>query len=151
MGDERCPNCGIKMLTQYRRDLIRMWDSLRDSEKGADNCHQVNCLKCPLYEEVCFGNVGKTAFNAEEAIKIVTQWAKDHPIITMRDKYKETFGVEPIEVGCWRRNAKSYLCPKYAGFDIGTCPVPIICSDCAECKEKFWASEFKKREVVQSD
>lgn len=138
-------------LTQFQKDLIRMWDSLRTGDKGAPNCDSVQCKECPLYRITCynFENKSNVSFNAEKAIEIVTQWAKDHPIITMKDKYKETFGVEPVETG-WRRNAKTYLCPKYAGFDIGTCPVPTICPDCTECKEKFWNSEYKKREVVQN-
>lgn len=143
MGDE---------LTQFQKDLIRMWDSLRTEYKGFKTCDGVSCARCPFVNMVCkVDDSICLPFNAEKAIEIVTQWAKEHPIITMEDKYKETFGVEPIEVGCWRRNAKSYLCPKYAGFDIGTCPVPTIFSDCAECKEKFWNSEYKKWEVVQNE
>lgn len=75
MGDE---------LTQYQKDLIRMWDSMREDCKGSEYCDYVSCLDCPLYGEVCFdGNEisGLTfMFDAEKAVEIVTQWAKDHPV-----------------------------------------------------------------------
>ncbi len=71
-------------LTQYQKDLIRMWDSMREDCKGNDNCSYVSCSECPFDREVCFdGNEisGLTfIFDAEKVVKIVTQWAKDHPI-----------------------------------------------------------------------
>ena len=77
MGDE---------LTQYQKDLIRMWDSMREDCKGKEYCAYVSCSDCPLYREVCYdGNdiSGLThMFDAEKAVKIVTQWAKDHPVET---------------------------------------------------------------------
>lgn len=73
-------------LTQYQKDLIRMWDSMREDCKGDEHCHYVSCSECPLYDEVCFdGNEisGLTPiFDVEKAVKIVTQWGKDHPIET---------------------------------------------------------------------
>lgn len=137
MGDE---------LTQYQRNLIRMWDSLRPGNKtfkGAKTCDGVSCSTCPFSDTVCDYDDRGLSFNAEKAIEIVTQWAKDHSVITMVDKYKETFGVEPIAAN---KDYKRYLCPKNAGFDIGNC---TLGKSCSECCEKFWNSEYKKREVVQ--
>ena len=71
-------------LTQYQRDLIRMWDSMREDCKGKDNCSYVSCLDCPFQSKVCYdGNEISGMMNisdAGEAVAIVTQWAKDHPV-----------------------------------------------------------------------
>ena len=68
----------MEKMTEFQKNLVRMWDSLRDTHKNAPTCGDVNCDACPL-DECCFGNNGNITFNSEKAIEIVTQWAKDHP------------------------------------------------------------------------
>ena len=126
-----------KQMTQFQKDLVRMWDSLRTENKGAPNCGSVLCAKCHFYRTVCtsYCHTG-VSFNAEKAIEIVTQWAKDHPVKTNEDKYKEDWGVEP-------RNEKGVLCcPKYMGLlkDLSKCHP--ISGECDACKEEFWGSEY---------
>ena len=50
---------------EYKENLIRMWDSLRIMS------------------------------NAYEAIEIVENWAKEHPVKTNMDKFEEVFGFRP--------------------------------------------------------
>ena len=56
----------------YKRELIRMWDSVRTKGKGEKNCFWANCYKCQLFK--CCGDV----FNAYEAIEAVEKWSKEH-------------------------------------------------------------------------
>lgn len=69
--------------------------------------------------------------------------AKEHPIVTYEQKYKEVFGVEP------KNERGEYVCPAWAGFDI--CDKDAICSK--DCNEIFWQSEYKepKKEVSDAD
>lgn len=122
-------------MTQFQRDLVRMWDSVRTHHKGNIKCLGVSCDKCPLVSHVC-GTHG-TTFYAEKTIEIVTQWAKEHPLVTMVDKFKEVFGVKPVDI---ESEKKSLACPQNVGFGID-----INCSaqSCVECTEKFWGAEYK--------
>ena len=65
-------------MTEFQKNLIRMWDSLRDKHKDIPTCVNVNCMACPL-QDCCLANNGNISFNSEKAIEIVTQWAKEHP------------------------------------------------------------------------
>ena len=59
----------------YKRELVRMWDSLRDDEyKGIESCSGVNdCGGCPLNNIKC-GESSK----AFEMIEAVEKWSKEH-------------------------------------------------------------------------
>lgn len=59
----------------YKKELVRMWDSLRTNCKGLNNCNCVNCEKCPLSELEGCQYVG----NDFERIEIVERWSKEHP------------------------------------------------------------------------
>lgn len=120
-------------MTQYQKDLVRMWDSVRTHHKGNIKCLGVSCDKCPLVGHVC-GTHG-TTFYAEKTIEIVTQWAKDHPLVTMKDKYKEVFGVEP------KGKSGASVCPRAVGFDDVECKIGGGCED---CRNEFWQSEYKE-------
>lgn len=64
----------------YKKELIRMWDSLRTNCKGLNNCNCVNCEKCPLSElDGC-----QYISNDIERIEIIEKWSKEHP----KPKYK---------------------------------------------------------------
>lgn len=61
----------------YKKELLRMWDSLRTEYVGRDSCIGVNCEKCPLHENGNHCGAGiKSAF---EAIATVEKWSKEHP------------------------------------------------------------------------
>ena len=127
-----------EQMTQYQKDLVRMWDSLREQYKGEPRCVKVCCTSCPLNE--CCNSKGNISFNAEKSIEVVTRWAKEHPIVTYEQKYEETFGVEPRKVSISGIVTADYSCPKGAGFCAN-----IDCQDiqCSRCKEDFWKSEYK--------
>ena len=124
-------------MTQFQKNLVRMWDSLRDKHKGTPSCITVSCGTCPL-QDCCGGNNGNISFNSEKAIEIVTQWAKEHPIVTYEQKYEETFGVKPVHT---ESEIKCYLCPKLAGIGID---INCNAQSCRKCKEGFWKSEYKE-------
>ena len=77
----------------YKKELIRMWDSLRTNCKGLNNCNCVDCEKCPLSELEGCQYVG----NDFERIEIVERWSKEHP-----KKYK----VSQLEYDILEENLK---------------------------------------------
>lgn len=121
-------------MTQFQRDFVRMLDSMRDTCKGAINCIGIDADKCEkcLLADICDNEI---LYNAEKVIEIVTQWAKEHPVVTMKDKYKEVFGVDPVSKrgGC--------VCPFDAGLSDCNCTDSTACDD---CRRKFWNSEYKE-------
>ena len=130
-------------MTEYQKNLVRMWDSLRVENKGAKNCSPILCKQCPFNEVVCItvsytgDNYTSLLFNAEKAIEVVDGWAKEHPLVTYEQKYEETFGVKPLQID---RCTKNYLCPKHAGFDIS---INCNAQSCEKCKQDFWSAEYK--------
>lgn len=61
-------------------------------------CNSFNlCYGCPLYDirstspisPICDGD------RPEEAVSIVEKWAREHPVMTNAQKFKEVFGVGP--------------------------------------------------------
>lgn len=65
---------------EYKRELIRMWDSIRTEYIGRDTCKGVLCKQCRFRDlKNCASIV-----NAFEAIEIVERWSKEH----QQKKYK---------------------------------------------------------------
>lgn len=64
----------------YKKELVRMWDSLREYCKGYDNCAGVICEECPLHETGC-GNPTKRVqmIDMFKIINVVEKWSKEHP------------------------------------------------------------------------
>ena len=56
---------------EYKRELIRMWDSLRTENKGEYSCYGVDCDFCPL------GRRCDRIFSFE-MIEAVEKWSKEH-------------------------------------------------------------------------
>lgn len=106
-----------------------MWDSLRIKHKGENGCAGVNCNDCPCYERVC--NKWALISRAYEAIEVVENWAKENPIVTNSDKFKEVFGFEPTPIYCVNNNVKCEDC-EYFDYNNGLCDVSI-----------FWGAEYK--------
>ena len=104
------------------------------------NSCQIDCRNCPL----AYKNNGKsiqcTALERDysnEAIKIVEEWGKEHPIISNMDKYKEvikeTFG-DDFEIE---------ICGNKPYENIPDCRCCMM--NCDECIE-FWNSEYIEKE-----
>lgn len=75
--------------------------------------------------------------NPEEAVAIVEQWAKDHPIKTRQSEFLKMFPDAPIypNTGLVRVSpcqVDRALC--------GNCPTGI---DCIECRKAFWLAEVE--------
>ena len=66
----------------YKKELLRMWDSLRTEYIGNDLCTGVKCKECPLHENGKNCNGIKSAF---EAIATVEKWSEEH----QEGKYKK--------------------------------------------------------------
>lgn len=110
---------------EYKENVIRMWDSLREDEyKGNEYCEGVVCDDCPLYKKAC------GSLYAYEALEIIENWAKEHPIVTNADKFKEMFGFDMTI--CWDNEFPCNEC-QFCDID-GTC----------NSKEKFWNAEYKE-------
>ena len=56
----------------YKRELVRMWDSIRDEHKGEYSCLGVDCEFCQL------GRRCDRIFSFE-MIEAVEKWSKEHP------------------------------------------------------------------------
>lgn len=114
---------------EYKENLTRMFDNLRDSNKGAKNCGGVDCHDCPLFNKIC--NCDSPIYYAHEAADVVEEWAKQHPIETNADKFRELFGVQP---------------------PINVCVNKMGCGNCEYCSDgrcnvrnSFWNSPYEEK------
>ena len=57
------------------------------------NSEYQHCSICPFESECCQCEDDRP----EEAVRIVEEWSKAHPKQTNADKFKEVFGVEPVD------------------------------------------------------
>lgn len=69
-------------------------------------------------------------FNSFEYVVLVENWAKEHPIVTNADKFREVFGFDMTI--CWNNE-----------FPCNECQ---FCDENGTCnsKEKFWNAEYKE-------
>lgn len=70
----------------------------------------------------------------QEAEEIIMAWAKEHPIKTNADKFKEVFGLEP----------NKGKCPFFGSVE--ECSKHSICCDCE--LNNFWSEEYKEPKEV---
>lgn len=114
---------------KYQRNLIRMWDRLRDEAyKGTTKCVGIACEDCPLYKKAC------GPFYVFEALELVEKWAEEH-IKTNADKFKEMFGVNAPMNRCIKNNGCCADCEYYGfGSERGGC----------KADERFWEAEYKE-------
>lgn len=103
-------------------------------------CEKYNCTHdCPIKKWVT-SNYTKTFYGCtrimehpQEAEEIIMKWAKEHPIVTNADKFKEVFGFTP--------NGKS--CP----YTIDSCGDSCDKSNCSHYD--FWEQEYKEPKEVE--
>ena len=75
---------------EFYRELRRMCKTY-----GSVTC----CGSCPISVASDFCDLAPMNFKDETidfAVKVVEQWAKDHPVITNAKKFEEVFGFNPI-------------------------------------------------------
>lgn len=91
------------------------------------------CKNCPLSIRNNGGVFACETFllkRYEQAEKIIMDWAKEHPIVTNKDKFREVFGFKPSD----------YInCPMKNGYE---CLQHRVCEDCKY--ENFWNQEYKE-------
>ena len=59
----------------YKKEIVRMWDSLRTENKGECSCDSVPCEKCPLIFHVGCSE----AQNIFDIYNTVKMWSEEHP------------------------------------------------------------------------
>lgn len=100
---------------------------IKQKERMCDSFSE--CIKCPLAKNNIRDCVAFEFHNAEEAEKIIMEWAKEHPVITNREKFNEVFGVE-------------------FGADLSKTKCSFICGgrdSCTGCKyDYFWDREYEE-------
>lgn len=104
----------------------------------ATNCNgcklyhaQVGCCITPQYEKI-------EAF--EEAIAIVEQWAKDHPIKTRQSEFLKHYPEAKLRQDGVLTICPLEISPAYRDKD-GSCVSRF--DTCAGCKRKFWLAEVE--------
>lgn len=109
--------------TEVLKQKERMCEYFTNPDKSS-------CRKCPMasvnngYDAICETFLLN---HPQEAEPIIMKWAKENPIKTNADKFKEVFGVKI-------RNASLKGC---SGIDTD-CSI-----SCADCKYKdFWNQEY---------
>lgn len=76
----------------YEREIVRMWDSLRDDRfKGCDDCVGVICKVCPIYDaEYDNCHLYNDVYNAVE------RWTSNHPLKKFKVSRLEYDILEPF-------------------------------------------------------
>ena len=102
-------------------------------------CVATNCNSCKLYhvkrEGCCVAPDHETIEACEEAIAIVEQWAKEHPIKTRQSEFLKHYPGARITI-----DGFLHACPMDVSSDTG-----INCSaqTCTECRKAFWLAEVE--------
>lgn len=82
---------------QFQRDLVRMFDAYRDSDwMGSPSCYGVDCGDCPLSNKTNISVCTITKGKVFDLIKLVYDWAQEHPVFTNKDMLRKTFGKDVI-------------------------------------------------------
>ena len=123
---------------EYKKELTRYWDSIRDAKLrigDATGCVGVKCDDC-IFEGVCetfTTNVSLAC--AKEAVELVEQWSKEHPIKTngqvAKELLEEKFGIKFID----------FCSCKMIDCDQGNGEYEN-CDDCIY--RHFWEQEYKE-------
>lgn len=90
------------------------------------------CNVCPLNSKFCY--IANMCEDAEKAVKIVEQWAKDHPVKTRQSEFLKMFP------NAAKNGRVLDFCPK--DLDIDYMP-PKRCENisCSACKTDYWNEE----------
>ena len=95
------------------------------------------CNVCPLNSKFCY--IANMCEDAEKAVKIVEQWAKDHPVKTRQSEFLKMFP------NAAKNGRVLDFCPK--DLDIDYMP-PKRCENisCSACKTDYWNEEVTDNE-----
>lgn len=100
----------------------------------------VSCESCPLGDGTC--SIRYIGRNGESVVKIVEQWAKEHPVKTRQSEFLKVFPKATIS------NHVLSLCPKFycvnfLGTDFQECEG----INCDKCRCEYWLAEVTNNDV----
>ena len=101
-------------------------------------CAKVDdCNECPCYEtDFCKAPPTTRSLEcAEEAVKVVEEWAAAHPVKTRQSVFLEQWPDAKLDGGilCCPQNVNGEYRPD------GGC----ICANCYQCRSEFWLQEVE--------
>ena len=96
------------------------------------------CIRCEFWKRKS-GGESCTSWqknHPEEAVAIVEQWAKEHPIKTRQSEFLKHYpGARILAHGCLN------VCPMNVFLDTG---IDCDAQPCFECKKAFWLAEVEE-------
>ena len=119
---------------EFLREKERMCDYFR--EKNQYNLSK--CAGCNIHEKIRDGEI-TTCFTfarrqPNEIVKIVEEWAKEHPVKTRLSEFKKLFPNYNYPSDLPRACVRVFDCT-------ATCR-----TNCHECKKKFWFTPIEEEE-----
>lgn len=107
-------------------------------------CEATKCSSCKLYHVqgggCCVAPNHETIEDCEEAISIVGQWAKEHPIKTRQSEFLKLIPKAELAKDGVLTICPGAISPVYRD-ERGCCKSPYI--GCDNCRQKFWLAEVK--------
>lgn len=117
--------------------MAEFTEVMKQKERMCEKYNKYNCVYCPLEDFVQINCDAEINANPQEAEKIIMNWAKEHPVKTNADKFKEVFGFEPCTDLCvLEKGVRCKECEYKGATEDGTC-----CS-------KWWEEEYKEPKEV---
>lgn len=110
-------------------------------------CNAENCTKCAGRDSkiqkcklIITGDSSEKEI--EEAVRVVYNWSKEHPVKTMADVFFEAFPNAQRD----DEDGFPYVCPEYVdvNFDCSFKTESNLGS-CSECRKDFWGKEAPKK------
>lgn len=94
-----------------------------------------SCFECPLQDKENCGCIADTIEYVENAVPIVEQWAKEHPVKTRQSEFLKAFPNAPIDKG----NGVLFVDPCTVD---STQKGNKYCSiSCTTCRKNYWLAE----------
>lgn len=92
------------------------------------------CNVCPLNSKFCY--IANMCEDAEKAVKIVEQWAKEHPVNTRQSEFLKRFPKADLTrlLPCViEKDKRAMRCAKYSCFSNP--------NYCGMCRDDYWNEE----------
>ncbi len=93
-------------------------------------CAETDCKDC-LLDQKCRPSAN---VEPEEVVKLVEEWAKEHPVKTRKSEFLKMFPKAEI------KDDYLWMCPKYIDYDYKP-EENCYKISCGDCKRKFWLTE----------
>lgn len=100
-------------------------------------CKSHSCESCPLGGGKC--SIRYIGRNGESVVKIVEEWAKDHPVKTRQSEFLKIFPKAIVSDGAIALCPQFY-CVTLLGTDFTGCKT-ANCANCAKCRREYWLTE----------